>query len=141
LKTILTEVVTGQLSLEDYPSVLPMPDVAPRQSAAGVKSARAGAGAASVRKSGAASSVRKSAGPSNRWSKSSGSDATRSTGPTSYSGGRTIVFMMGGLSYSELRVCREVMMKESSEIVCGSTALVSANDFIDDLALLGQDDE
>jgi len=51
-----------------------------------------------------------------------------------------MVFMVGGMSFSELKVARDVMNKESREAIVGSTAFLSAGDFIDDLALLGQDE-
>jgi syntaxin-binding protein 1 len=140
LKSILQELCNNELSLETYPSVMPMPE----QSASTRSSARGGTSARSATsaRAGAVSSVRKAGtGPSNRWSKSSAGDSSRSSGPTHFSGGRTIVFMIGGLSYAELCVSREVMEKESREIICGSTAFVNPSEFIDDLALLGEDDE
>jgi len=139
LRTILEELTGNRLSMEDYPSVLPMPDQVPTQSAP--SSSARGSSARSSRSSRGAGSARKSTGASSRWSKSTASDNKRSSGPTNYSGGRCIVFMMGGMSYSELRVSREVMTKEAREIVVGSTTFLSPDDFIDDLALLGQDDE
>lgn len=52
-----------------------------------------------------------------------------------------MIFMMGGLSFSEMRVAREVMKKESREVIVGSTAFVSAKDFINDLEMLGQEQD
>lgn len=134
LKSTLEEVVTNSLSFDEYPSVLPMPEAmsTPAKSSArgSVRSSKRGTGAESARKSG---------GASDRWSKTS-SASTRSSGATNFSGGRTIVFMLGGLSYSELKTVRNVMTKESKEIVVGSTALISPSDFVEDLSLLGQDD-
>lgn len=51
------------------------------------------------------------------------------------------MFMMGGLSYSEIKASRDVMKSESRELIVGSTALLSPKDFIEDLELLGQDDD
>jgi syntaxin-binding protein 1 len=146
MKTVLEELATNELSMEDYPSVLPMPDMGPSQgsSASGGRRGAGGAGGAggSARQSraGQAASARKAGGPTSRWGKSSTRQASASSGPKSFNGGRAIVFMMGGLSYSEMRVARQVMMKESREVVIGSTAFVSPQEFVEDLAALSAGD-
>ena len=43
------------------------------------------------------------------------------------------------MSYSEVRLARDVMNQEGREIVVGSTAFVSPEEFLKDLELLGQD--
>lgn len=45
---------------------------------------------------------------------------------------------MGGACYPELRVAREVMESESREIIVGSTAFVTAHDFLADLQKLAE---
>jgi syntaxin-binding protein 1 len=144
MKTVLEELATNQLSMDDYPSVLPMPDMAPSQSAAGGRRGAGGAGGAggSARggRAGQAASARKAGGPTSRWGKSSTRPAA-SSGPKSFNGGRAIVFMMGGLSYSEMRVARQVMAKESREVVIGSTAFVSPKEFVEDLAALNEGEQ
>ena len=138
LKGILSDLAANQLSFDDYPSVLPMPESNPAASI--TPSSRGGSSARSARQK-TGGTARKSTGASSRWSKSTSSaDSKRSSGPTNLSGGRLLTFMMGGISYPELRVAREVMAKESREIIIGSTAYLTANDFISDLSLLGQDD-
>jgi syntaxin-binding protein 1 len=143
IKTVMEELVTNELSLDDYPSVLPMPDMPSQGSSAGGKRGSGGAGAggsARGSRAGQAASARKAAGPTSRWGKSSTRPAA-SSGPKSFSGGRAIVFMMGGLSYSEMRAARQVMTKESREVVIGSTAFVSPKEFVDDLATLSEGDQ
>jgi syntaxin-binding protein 1 len=49
--------------------------------------------------------------------------------------------MMGGCSYSELRVARDVMHKQSREIIIGSTVFINPAQFLDDLEVLGQDQD
>ena len=130
LKPILEALCRGELSLEDYPSLLPMPD------SAVAKAGRATASARSSRKSsGAASSARKNVGASSKWATSS-RDSKRAAGPVNFSGPRHIVFMVGGTSYTEMCVAREVMANESSEIILGSTAFLSPREFLDDLTKL-----
>lgn len=119
LKSILEEQSRGELSLDTYPSVTPLP-------ASEMSSSKA---------SGAAASARKRDG----GSRFSAAKKNRTTGPTNFVGGRTIVFMMGGMCYPELRVAREVMISESKEIIVGSTGVLTAEDFMDDLSKLAED--
>ena len=112
-----------------------MPDQGPSASGSGK---RGGSARSSTR--GTAGSARKAAGASSRWSKSSGGDGGGRTGPANFSGGRSIVFMVGGAAYSEVRAAREVSKATSREIVIGSTAFVSPNEFIEELALLGDEE-
>lgn len=134
LKHILSELVNNRLSFEDYPSILPMPESNPSLS---TPSAR---GSVRSSRSSGGSSARKSAGASSRWGKTSTTES-RPSGAINLSGGRSIAFMMGGMSFSELRIARDVMEKEMREVIVGSTAFISAKDFVDDLALLGRDEE
>lgn len=124
LKSILEEACNRSLSFHDYPSVLPMPDEA-MPSKGGKK--KSGGVASSARKSGATS----------RWS-TSGGPSKKTSGPSHLSGPRIIVFVIGGACYSELRVCREVMEREGREVILGSTAFISANEFIEDLSKLNE---
>ena len=109
LRKLMKELVSNQLSIDDYPSVIPMPPMA--SSSVG----------------GLASSARR---------RSQGNKKRPGNGPTHYVGGRNIVFMVGGLSFSELRVIRDVMERESREIIAGSTKFISPGEFIDDLKTL-----
>jgi syntaxin-binding protein 1 len=137
LKSILEDLVLNNLSIEDYPSVLPMPDQGPSSSA--TASRNAGARSARTKIGEAVGSARKKAGSSDRWAKSSNTTGSRSSGPSNFTGGRCIVFTVGGMSFSEIRLARDVMNQESREIVVGSTAFVSPEDFLKDLEMLGQD--
>ena len=81
------------------------------------------------------------------WSKSSAGSSANGSGTASalgtgtrFSGSRLIVFTVGGMAYSELRVAREVSKKQCREIVTGSTGFLSPSDFLEDLAQLGKDD-
>lgn len=127
IKEILNDLVANSLDLEEYPSLIPMP--ASMSSSAG-KSAR------SARKDKAATkSARKNKGASDKWA-STGSAASTTKAAISFTGARSIVYMMGGLSYSELRVAEKIMEKESKDIIMGSTSLISPNEFLDSLATL-----
>jgi syntaxin-binding protein 1 len=135
LKSIVEDLLNGELSMEEYPSVLPMPDQGNSGGAKGiVKSVRG------TSRRGEAASARKSKGASSSWAKSSSASGSRGGGGVHFTGGRSIVFTVGGMSYSELRTCREVTMNEQREIVVGSTAFISPRDFLSDLGELGRED-
>ena len=133
LKTALTEMAQDALSFDDYPSVLPMPENTGR--AGGGKSARSG-------RRGEATSARKTTGASSKWAKSGrDSGGNNAGGPVRYVGGRHIIFMIGGLSYNELRAAEEVSRKESREIIIGSSTFLTPAEFMKDLNKLGQDED
>lgn len=120
LKSTLEALTNGDLSFDDYPSVTPMPAQASSRKSS---------------KSTSVASARKRDGGTSRFK----ARAERSTGPTSFSGGRSIVFMVGGACYSELRVAREVMEAQSREIIMGSTCFITTDDFLDDLSQLAEE--
>lgn len=134
IKAVLESLANGTLSMDEYPSVMPMPESA----SAAAKRGSTARGAATRR---GVESARKKSDPSSRWNKSSGSDrgSSSSGGGTAFGGGRCIVFMLGGLAFSEIRVAREVMKSESIEIIIGSTAFVSPKEYMSELESLGED--
>lgn len=119
LKDILDDLVANTLSLDEFPSVVPMPPSATVASSS--KSARSARSAKpSARAKGAS-----------KWGKAdAGAEAI------SFTGSRNLVFMLGGLAYSELKVARKVMEKESREIVIGSTDFMNPEDFLSALQTL-----
>jgi syntaxin-binding protein 1 len=129
LKSIMENAAKGSLRVDDFPSVLPLPDAETMLAPSSVTQAK---------------SVRKSTTPSG-WSKTSGGNGGGAGGSGTASlgkkksthAGRQIVFMAGGLCYSELRAAREVMNSTGTEIVIGSTRCISPKDFIDDIHSLG----
>ena len=129
LKNVLQELARNELSINDYPSVIPMP-MAPSGSAS----------SSSRRSIVPQGSVRKKDGRfSGQWSKASGSSMTLGMdSAATFIGGRNLVFMVGGLSYLELRVARDVMAKESKEIIIGSNKFTNPSNFIEDLSTLSR---
>jgi syntaxin-binding protein 1 len=116
----MEDAAQGKLSVEDYPSVLPLPD------AESMLAPTAKAYHKSVRKP-----------MMNAFSASTATQSTNVGKKKAASGGRQIVFMAGGMCYSELRSAREVMNTTGTEIVIGSTRCITPKDFIDDLNSLG----
>ena len=53
-----------------------------------------------------------------------------------FNGGRFLVFIAGGVSFSELRVAYELMQKESKEVVIGSTHIQSPDSYMVDIGSL-----
>jgi len=118
LKSILNEMKENKLSLDDFPSVLPMP----------VQNVEA-SGFSSMAKS-----VRVQSETS-RFSRrgQSGTTDVSSGGPKLF-GARQIVFMAGGACYSELRSARDVMEAGGPETMIGCTHYVNPKDFVNHLA-------
>jgi len=119
LKSVMEDVVSGSLSVDEYPSVMPLPDP------------EGMLGPSSMSRSKGVMSVRKNTGSAS-WSKASVGGNDKGKKKKAY-GGRQIVFMVGGLCYSELRSAREVMTSSGTEIVVGSTRCFAPEDFVNDL--------
>ena len=130
MKKILKSLVGADepLSFEDFPSVMPMPESAASSGTA------ASARGKKKQGGGVAGSARKGSGQK-RWNSAHGA-TPKKTSAAAFTGGRSIVFTVGGMAYSEMRVARDIMAAESREIIFGSTAFVSAKEFIEDLSKL-----
>ena len=130
MKKILQGLVgaADPLSFEDFPSVMPMPE----------SNATSGTAASARRKKkagGVEGSARKGGGQK-RWNTAHGGNNKGKGNAPTYTGGRSIVFTIGGMAYSEMKVARDVMEKENREIVFGSTSFITAKDLVDDMAKL-----
>jgi len=106
LKIILDQLQSGDLPMATFPSAGP---------AAPVKDSKS-----------AAKSVRKF-GTNNRW----GSKAD-----SGFDGGRVIVFIAGGLSYSEIRVAHEAGAASRKEVIIGSTNIITPAFFVEQVATM-----
>jgi len=58
-----------------------------------------------------------------------------------YQGGRIIVFIAGGCTYSEIRALSDVMKTTKREIIIGSTHFIKPGEFLQDLEMLGDDEK
>jgi hypothetical protein len=127
LKGVLEQAAEGKLDIEEYPSVLPMPQGAEKGG---------GVGARSVRRGGGAVGEGKGTGNS-RWAASSGDGKGAGKGGNGlankkFTGGRIIAFTLGGVSHSEIRAGWEVMMGTSGkEIVVGGTCFLKPDQFVE----------
>mmetsp|Transcript_2540 Transcript_2540/g.6878 ORF Transcript_2540/g.6878 Transcript_2540/m.6878 type:complete len:721 (-) Transcript_2540:90-2252(-) len=125
IKSICNDLAANQLSLEDFPSVVPMPENA----------TNTGSAISARRRGKAEGSARKKTATTSKWSRATPTQ-TSTKKSTNFTGPRNLIFMVGGISYSELRVCREVMEKESREFIIGSTEFLSPSKFVEDLSSL-----
>jgi hypothetical protein len=112
MKDLLIKMQEGRLSFDDYPSIYPMPDE-------GMTNTVTSVGVSSVRLK------------ASKYSKSSkGAVMAPKAGP------RQIVFVAGGLCYSELRAAEELMEAGGPEIILGSTNFTTPESFVKDIASL-----
>jgi len=122
LKGILNEMQENKLSFDEFPSVLPMP-VQNMESSGFSSMAKSVRGATDA--------------PRSRFSRRGGNPGDSATdGGAKLFGARQIVFMAGGVCYSELRSARDLMEAGGPETMLGCTHLVNPKDFAKDLASL-----
>lgn len=122
LKGIILQMQGNKLSLDDFPSVLPMP----------VQEIE------SVGRSKMAMSARVSSSTAPSRFKRLGDSANGISvgGGAKLFGARQIVFITGGACYSELRSARDLMDTGGLETMLGCTHLVNPRDFVKGLASL-----
>jgi syntaxin-binding protein 1 len=68
-----------------------------------------------------------------RWGSNEGSGAAAKK---KFTGGRQIVFVVGGVTYSEVRGAYESMKEGSKEVVVGGTSFITPADFLAGLEAL-----
>jgi syntaxin-binding protein 1 len=109
LKEILKQSQRGSLSFTEYPSIYPMPDESNFVNMATTS----------------AISVRKDVSKYSNRRMNAGAVKTR-----------MIVFVAGGVCFSELRAAQEIMSKGGQEVIVGGTSFVNPTTFIDNLKAL-----
>mmetsp|Transcript_13259 Transcript_13259/g.18774 ORF Transcript_13259/g.18774 Transcript_13259/m.18774 type:complete len:641 (+) Transcript_13259:134-2056(+) len=124
LQSILEDLCNNRLSIEDFPSAVPLPDVG-SSTGSGVTSARS--------KNKSTESARSRGGATSRWKRT---EEKKKAKEEVYSGGRQIIFMAGGMCFSELRVIEATGQKEGREILAGTTHFVKPTQFLKDLGRL-----
>ena len=118
IKGIIQLMQDKQLSLEEYPSVLPMPqDALIDTSGTGGSSS----GFGSLRATGS------------RFNTAKNSVSEKTTSVPKFHGSRQIIFVAGGACYSELRSVQELMDKGGPETLIGSTTFLKPSDFFHDM--------
>lgn len=109
LKVLLEQLISSELPTEKFPAMGP-------------------AVSATSEAKNAAKSARK-VGANTRWAKKDNS---------SFSGGRYLVFIAGGITFSEQRVGYELSQQHSKEVISGSTHLLTPDNYLVDIGSLGQ---
>lgn len=67
------------------------------------------------------------------WQKKSGDSSTNSVSSGRTQGGRILVFVAGGLTYSEIRSVYEISKAVGREVVIGTTHIITPPEFLDSL--------
>ena len=106
LKFILNQLLRGELPPEEFPPFGPPPNVSTEAKSTG-------------------KSVRKH-GTNSRWGKKDQSHFTSSS--------RYMVFIAGGVAYSEMRNAHEMMEKYSREVIIGGTHYITPSDYLLEVA-------
>ncbi len=111
LKELLQKMHENTLSIEEYPSIYPMPEL-PQQTLTqtGISSARY---------------------KTSKYSKTNKNGSSVNSG-----GSRQIVFVAGGVCYSELRSAEELTAAGGPEVVIGGTSFITPDSFVGDIASL-----
>jgi syntaxin-binding protein 1 len=118
LKKILTNLIDNQLDFDAFPQVGASDSPGTNPPASPTKKPP--------------TSLRKSNKPA--WELKS--DDPSKPAPSQTTGGKIIVFIAGGASYSELRAAYEVSKAKNREILVGSTDIVAPDDFVEALRLM-----
>eukprot|EP01116_Phalansterium_solitarium_P008929 TRINITY_DN228_c0_g1_i1.p1 TRINITY_DN228_c0_g1~~TRINITY_DN228_c0_g1_i1.p1 ORF type:complete len:622 (-),score=229.14 TRINITY_DN228_c0_g1_i1:152-2017(-) len=119
VKSIGEDFVSGRLSTADFPATKD------DSSSSGKQAASPSASAAP-----AAVSLRKSGQP--RWGDKGGKKEEKKKG-SSFSGPRFIIFVIGGITYSEMRSAYELSQKFGNQVIIGSSHIVTPKQYIDAL--------
>lgn len=119
-KVVLENMANNLLDIEEFPSVMPMPMPKSTSSKHGGKQSRRNL----------AQSARKSSGSS--WGKKEEKKVIN------YTGHRNIVFMIGGMCFSELRAFHDVHESTGVEIYAGSTSFDNPSRFVKNLSSLSK---
>lgn len=106
VRILLDQLISGELPNDQFPSF-------------GPQTGGAGGGESKIAKS-----ARKY-GTNSRWGRKD---------QTMYSGGRFVVFIAGGVSYSEMRAGSELMTQHTKEVVVGGSHIINPTSYLDSVA-------
>jgi len=126
VKSVMDAELGNKLSLVDFPYTKEPPD----HSAAAPKDSAATA---------AGKSLRGKTAPQWVSSKGSSSSASPESDPArqQLTGPRLIVFVVGGVTYSEIRSAHEITRELKREVIIGGTSLLTPQTFVEEMRLLG----
>jgi len=71
-----------------------------------------------------------------RWAEKGKRKSSKGDKPTSATGGRLIIFIVGGMTHSEMRIAYEMSQKLNREVIIGSTNILTPTTFIEGLRSL-----
>jgi syntaxin-binding protein 1 len=128
LQATVEQLVTGELDEESFPYIPSQQGVYDKKSSG--KSAASSARSVRKKAAGGAAGDWKSNGKDK--DKDENKDAEEETRP------RFIIFVIGGLTFSEMRSAYELAEQHKASIYIGSTSTITANDYIKDLSDLNK---
>ena len=160
LSEVLEDAATGRLSQEEYPYVIP-PTVATANSFMSIgasftenSAAAAQAGGLESAASDTASSFRTIRSTSNWAKKASGGGGSGGAAPTPVDhrkadvngngggrgGSKMFAFIIGGFTYSELRVVHRLAARSGRDVILGGTSIQTPANFMRQVVSLGSED-
>lgn len=133
MHSTIEQLVTGQLKEELFPYTSPPPPGSGPAAAAAASSSSARKGVSARKKAGGAD-----------WKNGGDSAASSSSAAAAPSldedvRPRFIVFVLGGMTFSEMRSCYEIAEKHNVNLLMGSTATLTPTEYIEDLSALSHD--
>lgn len=132
MHSTIEQLVTGQLKEESFPYTSPPPPGSGPAAAAAASSSSARKGVSARKKAGGADW--KNGGDS--ASSSSSSSAASAANSDEDVRPRFIVFVLGGMTFSEMRSCYEIADKHNVNLLMGSTNTLTPTEYIEDLSAL-----
>ena len=106
MRYILKQLVSDTLSIEEYPSVVPMPPKETSSSAHGAVSLR---------------------------QRTNNQRAPGTVNSESLKGARTIVFVAGGITFHEIRCGYQEMAEQKKEVIIGGTSFLTCKNLIEEI--------
>ena len=134
MHSTIEQLVTGQLKEELFPYTSPPPPGSGPAVAAAASSSSARKGVSARKKAGGADW--KNGGDS---AASSSSAAAAAPSAEEDIRPRFIVFVLGGMTFSEMRSCYEIAAKNNVNLIMGSTSTLNPTEYIEDLSALSHD--
>jgi syntaxin-binding protein 1 len=122
LHSVFSNLVTNQLSDDEFPYISPPPE--------GVATSSRGSTVSTAKK-----------GTRSNWRGKKKETETKEETPESDTRSRYFCFIAGGMTFSELRSAYEVVEQNSANFFLGSTSTITSKDFIRGLAELDDDDD
>lgn len=145
LAEVLDDASTGRLSTEEYPYV--RPPGSPSGSGGGMTPMSDAGGDGDMTPSASGVTSFRTLRSTGNWAKKASSSNVSITEPTRVAsdlmsrGGRTVAFVIGGFTFSELRIVHRLSARTGRDFVLGGTSVQSPAKFIEQVVSLGAEQQ